>query len=275
MNLQIDKVIPYKDEPLKSFRRKIQKNNYDLIIDLHKNFKSVYLTLFSGVKVLRYKKDNLKKFLLVKFKINLFDDVSPVYKKYMLTMKDYLEEIEFRFIPTEFDFNRKRIVKKDYIVIAPSSKHFAKTYPKERYAELIKKIKYHKIVLVGERTKKDMNVCRYLSKISKNVVNHCGKMNYEALANILCNSELVICNDSGILHFAEALRKKVIAIFGCTVKEFGFYPQLEDSRVLEVKGLKCRPCTHIGKDKCPKKHFKCMNEIRVTESLNQSTAIPK
>ena len=275
MNLQIDKVISYKDEPLKSFKRKIEKNNYDLIIDLHKNFRSIYLTLFSGMKVLRYKKDNLKKFLLVKFKINLFDDNMPVYKRYMLALKDYLEETDYRFIPTEFDFNHKRIVKDDYVVIAPSSKHFAKTFPKERFAELIKKIKHHKIVLVGERTKKDMKVCSYLSKVSGNVINHCGKMNYKALANILFNSELVICNDSGILHFAEALRKKVIAIFGCTVKEFGFYPQLEESRVLEVRGLKCRPCTHIGKDKCPKKHFKCMEEISIDEFLNQSTAIHK
>ena len=72
---------------------------------------------------------------------------------------------------------------------------------------------------------------------------------------------MVICNDSGVLHLAEALGKRTIVFFGSTVKEFGFYPQLETSVIYENKGLKCRPCTHIGRADCPKGHFKCMNEI--------------
>jgi heptosyltransferase-2 len=190
----------------------------------------------------------------------------------MLTLSDYIEETDYRFTSTELEFDRRRLIKPDYIVIAPSSKHFTKTYPKEKFAELIRKIKHHKIVLVGERTKRDMSICRYLSKASSkassNIINYCGKINYRALANVLNFSELVICNDSGILHLSEALRKKVVAIFGCTVKEFGFYPQLDNSIVLEVNNLQCRPCTHIGKDKCPKKHFNCMNEINVSDFPN-------
>ena len=265
MNTQINKFLIYKGEPLKTFRRKIKNTNYDLIIDLQKNFRSIYSTRSTNTKVRRYKKDNFKKFLLVSFKINLTDVVTPVYKKYMLSLQDYLEEIDYRFMPTELDFDRRRIVKQDYVVIAPSSKHFTKTFPTEKFAELIKNIKHHKIVLVGEKTTKDMSICRYLSKISDNIINYCGKMNYQALANVLYYSDVVVCNDSGILHLSEALRKKVIAIFGSTVKEFGFYPQLEDSRVMEVKNLKCRPCTHIGRYKCPLKHFKCMEEIKVSD----------
>jgi len=265
MNPQINGFLTYKGEPLKTFRRKIKENKYDLIIDLHKNYKSIYSTHFTNSKVLRYEKDNFKKFLLVSFKINLTDVVTPVYKKYMLTLHDCLDEIDYRFMPTELDFDRRRIVKPEYIVIAPSSKHFTKTFPKEKFEELIKNIKHHKIVLVGEKTKKDMSICRYLSSTSENIINYCGKVNYQALANVLYYSDVVICNDSGILHLSEALRKKVVAIFGSTVKEFGFYPQLEDSRVLEVKNLICRPCTHIGRYKCPLKHFKCMNEINISD----------
>ncbi len=86
----------------------------------------------------------------------------------------------------------------------------------------------------------------------------CGKLDIPRLANILYNSEYVICNDSAILHLSESLGRKVVAIFGSTVKEFGFFPQLKDSKVLEVKGLECRPCTHIGRESCPEGHFKCM-----------------
>ena len=39
------------------------------------------------------------------------------------------------------------------------------------------------------------------------------------------------------------------------------YKADENSKIIEVKGLNCRPCSKIGYDKCPKGHFKCMQEI--------------
>ena len=71
----------------------------------------------------------------------------------------------------------------------------------------------------------------------------------------------IICNDSGLMHAACAVKVPVIAIFGSTVKEFGFTPYRSKNLILENKSLTCRPCSHIGKSSCPKGHFKCMKEI--------------
>jgi heptosyltransferase-2 len=60
------------------------------------------------------------------------------------------------------------------------------------------------------------------------------------------------------------MKTKIVAIFGSTVKEFGFFPYGTESIVIE-KPVKCRPCSHIGRDKCPKGHFKCMRDIEVEE----------
>jgi heptosyltransferase-2 len=82
--------------------------------------------------------------------------------------------------------------------------------------------------------------------------------------------DAVICGDTGPMHIAEALNVPLIAIFGSTVKEFGFYPQSENSVVIENKELGCRPCTHIGRSSCPLGHFKCMKEIepeKIVQSL--------
>ena len=83
-----------------------------------------------------------------------------------------------------------------------------------------------------------------------------------SLSNVIFNSDEVICNDSAILHLSEAVGKKVTAVFGSTVKEFGFFPQLKESLVIENKDLNCRPCTHIGKAFCPQTHFRCM-EVKI------------
>jgi len=62
------------------------------------------------------------------------------------------------------------------------------------------------------------------------------------------------------MHIAAAMHRNVVSIFGSTVEEFGFYPPAETSRVLERPGLYCRPCSHIGREKCPEGHFRCMKE---------------
>jgi heptosyltransferase-2 len=99
--------------------------------------------------------------------------------------------------------------------------------------------------------------------------NHTGKLNLAEVANELQKASAIITNDSGLMHVAEAVGTRVIAIFGPTVKQFGFAPRDPNAIVLEVDGLPCRPCTAIGLDHCPKKHFRCMKEIKPDHVLHE------
>jgi ADP-heptose:LPS heptosyltransferase len=68
------------------------------------------------------------------------------------------------------------------------------------------------------------------------------------------------------MHIAAALHKPITCIWGNTVPEFGmgpFYPDnigFQPSMNAQVEGLKCRPCSKIGYDNCPRKHFRCMHD---------------
>jgi ADP-heptose:LPS heptosyltransferase len=65
------------------------------------------------------------------------------------------------------------------------------------------------------------------------------------------------------MHIAAAFNKKIVSIWGNTIPEFGMGPYLPnaENKLLEIKNLSCRPCSKLGYKKCPKGHFKCMNEI--------------
>jgi heptosyltransferase-2 len=63
------------------------------------------------------------------------------------------------------------------------------------------------------------------------------------------------------MHIAAALKKEVYSIWGNTIPAFGMYPYRTKYHSLENKNLGCRPCSKIGFNKCPKGHFKCMNEM--------------
>lgn len=261
LNPYIDEVIYINNVHLSGIRKKIKSGKYDYVFDLHKNLRSIYLTSLLGVKVIRYKKNNIKKYLLVKFKINFFKNITPVFRKYLRTLDGLTAKYNESFSFTELKLNGNRPMDKPYIVISPSSKHFTKTYPKEKYLDIINRNKDKLFILTGSASETDMNICSYLKENSGNTVNLCGKMSFPELAVYIMYSEYVICNDSGIMHLAEALNKKVYAFFGSTVREFGFYPQLTSSVVFENKNLKCRPCARSGKNNCPENHFKCMLDI--------------
>jgi ADP-heptose:LPS heptosyltransferase len=252
----INKVITYNP----GINKTIKNSGFDVIFDLQKNQRTLLMLSFSGTKVFRVKKDTMKKRILAEFKINLLKSAPPVYKRYLLALKKYNSEASEEYTGTADLKCDEYTGEKEYIVVSPSSKHFTKRYPKQKFFEILEGVK-KTIIFTGDDNETDREVCGYLESKIKRAVNMCGKSSFGKLAGLIKNSEMVICNDSGVLHLAEALGKKTIVFFGSTVKEFGFYPQLKSTIIYENKGLKCRPCTHIGRQNCPKGHFKCMNDI--------------
>ena len=93
------------------------------------------------------------------------------------------------------------------------------------------------------------------------VTNLCNDNDLLKTVSEMKKCKMIICNDSGLMHAATAVSIPVAAIFGSTVKELGFTPYRSSHLLIENKGIHCRPCSHIGKDKCPKRHFKCMLDL--------------
>ncbi len=253
----IDEVIEYTE----TSKDVILTNGYDVIFDLQRNQRTILLLRSAGAGVYKVRKDSAKKVLLAAAKINLLKPYIPVYKRYLNALKEFNPEANTDYTETRGMLLKENQYKgKDYILVSPSSRHFTKRYPAEMLAELLKDVK-KKIILTGDANETDMKVCSYLEKNLHDADNLCGRSDIPGLAGLISGAGLVICNDSGVLHIAEALGKRTFVFFGSTVKEFGFYPQLASTAVLENNDVKCRPCTHIGRADCPKKHFRCMTEI--------------
>lgn len=265
MHNGIDLALSLKDKSLLPTAFNIYKRKYDIVFDLHKNIRSLLLTLAVHGITLRYRKNTLKKLLLVLFKINLLSKINPVYRQYLELLRRFKSISSLNYSTNELLYKRKSIKDYRYIVAAPSSKHFTKRLPQKKYIDILNSIKDYRIFLVGGNNKEDIIICEDIASQVGGAINLCGKMDYPELAGLIKDSEYVICNDSGILHLSEYLSKKVFVFFGSTVKEFGFSPQLTSTSLFEVRELKCRPCTHIGLDYCPKKHFKCMEDINLQD----------
>ena len=79
-------------------------------------------------------------------------------------------------------------------------------------------------------------------------------------ATALAACTTLLTNDSGLLHLSEAVGTPVLALFGPTVREFGYFPCLPRSHVLQ-NDLYCRPCSRNGRRPCWRLDQACLASI--------------
>ncbi|HET6513492.1 MAG TPA: glycosyltransferase family 9 protein, partial [Candidatus Kapabacteria bacterium] len=153
------------------------------------------------------------------------------------------------------------------IAICPGSKHWNKQWPVENYVALAKDLSEKGFAIELFGSKEDRDVCTIITSSVTGVTDHSGKISLADLPAALARCSFAITNDSGLMHVASAVGLSTLSFFGPTVREFGFAPRSSKAMVLENVGLYCRPCTKIGLDHCPEKHFRCMKEITPEQAL--------
>ena len=276
-NPDIDKTYKFdttKDN-LRQFRKDIQNVNYDFIIDLHGNFRSLILRPGQkSARIYKFNKNLLQRFLLVKFGFNFYKNIRPVYLRYLdsiQNLKVYYDgqgldfflngsvqkKIKNQLANNGFDFSKKAIC------IAPGASLKTKRWPADKFSTVASRLQTEhnvQILLLGGPL--DRAISQQISQVcAQPVADFTGKLSILETASAMSFSHLVLTNDTGLMHLANALDKPTIALFGPTSKELGFSPLPELSTIVENLNLSCRPCTHIGSNRCPKKHFKCMLDI--------------
>ena len=92
------------------------------------------------------------------------------------------------------------------------------------------------------------------------VLDSTGQLSLMHTAALLQQCSLLLSNDSGLMHMATALHIPVVALFGPTVQEFGFYPFQAQAQVVSTP-LPCRPCSTKGSHRCPQGHHHCMQQL--------------
>lgn len=262
-------------EELLRLKKHFSSQQYDAVFDLHNNFRTKFLR--GGISAPRFviDKHTLERWLLVQCKWNLFKEIIPVAERYIETAATLRVKSDQRsceiFTPQHTDesvrakltayFPQREV--KPMIALCPGAKHFTKRWSVEYYANLarriIEKLDYKIIVLGGPD---DAAICETIASIDRSrIFDTCGAFSLLESVAAFDHCALAVTNDSGLMHIATARSCPVLAIFGSTVREFGFAPYNAKSIVMESSALACRPCSHIGRSACPKEHFRCMKEI--------------
>ena len=270
-NPYIDK-LHFLDQSLNECIRKLESEEFDFVIDLHHNLRTLRIKTRLGIRSSSFNKLNWQKWLLVNFKKDILPPVHIVDR--------YLKTVEFLgvkndnqgldyFLQKEYELkNILPASHHQYIAVVIGAQHATKRLPEEKMYELCSNIKFPVVLLGGPEDRERGE--RIAMASGNHVFNTCGKLTLDQSAFLVKMSEKVISHDTGLMHIAAAFNKPIYSIWGNTVTEFGMYPyKTDESYIFQVDGLSCRPCSKIGYEACPKGHFNCMNQINLEEIITK------
>lgn len=255
---------------------------FDAVVDLQNNARSKQLCKKLGVRTLRVRKMNLKKWSMVNLKTT---GVLTHFSKRCLEAVGSLgvrndnKGLDY-FIPQDARISVDALPEQHqpgYVAMGIGARHFTKRLPVEKLVSVCKTIP-QPIVLLGDEGDARLGA-QVVAECGERVFSACGKYSIDQTASLVQQARVVVSHDSAIMHIGAALQKPVVSIWGSTIPEFGMYPYYgqagiahELSHVAQVGNLACRPCSKLGHRECPRNHFNCMNlqlESEITGAVSR------
>lgn len=262
------------DKTDKKIFESLKSEHFDFVVDLQNNRHSRKICRYLNGKQHTFPKLNVKKWLLVNFKINLMPDLHVV-DRYFEAVKDLQvindgKGLDFFLAKNDYEAFQSLDLPPLYVAIAVGSKHFTKQLPKEVLLEICQKCRLP-LVFLGDEN--DADTAHYLeSRLKVKTYNLCGKLSIRMAAVCIKKSVCLLTGDTGLMHVAAALGQRIVSVWGNTVPAFGMYPympnQTEKYVIIENTHLKCRPCSKLGYKRCPHLHFNCMKSLSADEIVS-------
>jgi ADP-heptose:LPS heptosyltransferase len=224
----------------------LKKNNFDLVLDLQNNLRSKIICFSLGVRFSFVNKENLKKFLLIKLGVNFLG--KHMVERYFNTIKEIgvnndnkgLDFFINQGTTVDFNLNQK------YIAWSLGGTYNQKKLTEDQILSSLKKINIP-VVFLGGAKEKTIGTRLITKSKSSDWYNFCGKITLSQSAMLVQNSNLLLTNDSSLMHIGAAFNIPLISFWGCTKPILGFSPYKNKSVSMELTSpLSKRPCSKHG-----------------------------
>lgn len=237
----------------------------DHCFDLHASLRSRWLTAWLPGNCRRQRKYYIRRWLLVHTSYR--KQLPFVTQRYLQLLND-VSELE---LPRWYSFAEQQLPAQPVLALVPGAGKLTKSWPVDYWEQLVQQLTASgwKLEIFGGAAERSLGDLLAVSTAAGQVTNYCGSLDLEQVATRIRAARLVVTGDTGLLHLATAVGCEILLLAGSTTRELGFLPPYSRLTIVEREQLRCRPCSHIGRDICPLQHFACMREL--TPALVQKT----
>ncbi|MEO8199170.1 MAG: glycosyltransferase family 9 protein [Gemmatimonadota bacterium] len=266
-----------KDQSLASLAGDLRAKKFTHILDLHGSLRTRALRLLVPARWSGYHNHRVAREILIRFKRNLYPREIPVPERYFDAAREL--GVQPDGDPPEFFLREKAKteasdwlvagglpVDRGMVAIAPGAAHNTKRWPVEYWQSLAHSLTTRGVPIVVVGGPEDREIAQTVTASGEGglAMNAAGQFGLQGTGALLGLSRALISGDTGVMHMATAVNIPVIALFGPTVRAFGFFPYSAQAVVLE-RDLDCRPCTAWGTEHCPLGHHHCLRGIVPSE----------
>ena len=263
-------------EGVRAVGERVRGVRYSHLLDLHGNLRSHALRRLAPGRWRSYRKRRLERAVLIATKRDLYGPDVPVAERYFEAARD----LDVRpdggppdfFLSEEADRHAAERLERagldgerPIVAMAPGAAHATKRWPQEHWVELVRRIRATgaDAALLGGPG--DAEVAQRIVDLAgtdggSRVVSLAGTLGLQDTGAVIRRAEALVSGDTGVMHMATGVGTPVVALFGPTVRQFGFSPYRASSLVLELN-LPCRPCSAHGTSRCPLGHHRCLREV--------------
>lgn len=273
-------------EELRALAMRLRARQFTHLLDLHGVARTRLLRLLVPGQWRGYSKRRIARWMLVHTKRDIYGDALPEAERYFEAARDL--NVTPDGGPADVGIGPAATasaatwlerhglgISRPIVALAPGAAHFTKRWPTPHWETLSRTLVaqgYDVAVLTGTDFRDEGAAIAGAG--GANAVSTAGALGLMETAAVLRMARVAVSGDTGLMHLATAVGTRVVALFGPTVRQFGFFPYRSPATVLEVT-LSCRPCSAQGGPVCPLGHHKCLREIsseRVATAVGTATA---
>jgi lipopolysaccharide heptosyltransferase II len=264
------------DQSLTSLARDLRARRFTHIMDLHGSLRTRMLRFLVPGKWSGYRKHRIAREILIRYKKNVYPREIPVPERYFdaattLAVKPDGGPPEFFLHPqAQVDVATWLLASdlpsdRGLVAVAPGAAHNTKRWPGEYWRDLVQRLTSDGQTIVVVGGPEDLEIGNAVAEAGgTRAVNVAGKFGLQGTGALLARCGLVVSGDTGVMHMATGVNTPLVALFGPTVRAFGFFPYSPRAVILE-RDLDCRPCTAWGTERCPLGHHRCLRDISVAQ----------
>jgi heptosyltransferase-2 len=261
--------------------RALRQHRYDEAIVLPNSFKSALIPFFADIPVragfvgesrygvlnLLHKLDARVLPLMAERYAQLAHKPGEPVERPLVAPRLMVDQTNLLITVSRLGLDRRKPV----VVFCPGAEYGpAKRWPVEHFADLARRLaaRGHAIWIIGAEA--DRASGEQIMRLSgEAAANLCGRTDLEGAIDLISVAQLVVSNDSGLMHIAAALGVALVALYGSSSPAHT-PPLAALARLVQLEGLPCSPCFARV---CPLGHFRCMNELTPGRVLREIDAI--